>query len=116
MFSNILIYFVIVPILMLGGLALCRNIKQIRAVAVAGSLVLIGLSTYLLIEYLGLRAAGETAPMLFTGSWTWFEALNIHLAVGVDGVSIAMLILTSVIIFAGSFASWKIDNPKAFFL
>ncbi|MBD5229070.1 MAG: NADH-quinone oxidoreductase subunit M [Bacteroidales bacterium] len=116
MFSNILIYFVIVPILMLGGLALCRNIKQIRAVAVAGSLVLIGLSTYLLVEYLGLRAAGETAPMLFTGSWTWFEALNIHLAVGVDGVSIAMLILTSVIIFAGSFASWKIDNPKAFFL
>lgn len=64
MFSNILIYFVIVPILMLGGLALCRNIKQIRAVAVAGSLVLIGLSVYLLVEYLAQRGAGADAPML----------------------------------------------------
>ncbi len=116
MFSNILIYFVIIPILMLGGLALCRNIKQIRAVAVAGSLVLIGLSVYLLVEYLAQRAINPDVPMLFCGSWTWFESLHIHLAVGVDGVSIAMLILTSIIIFAGSFASWKIDNPKAFFL
>lgn len=116
MFSNILIYFVIVPILMLGGLALCRNIKQIRAVAVAGSLVLIGLSVYLLVEYLAQRAVNPDAPMLFTGSWTWFKALNINLAVGVDGVSIAMIVLTSVIIFAGSFASWKIDNARAFFL
>ena len=29
MFSNILIYFVIIPLLMLGGFALCRNVKQI---------------------------------------------------------------------------------------
>jgi len=104
---------------MLGGLALSRNIKQIRAVAVAGSLALIGLSVYLLVEYLALRAGGgphANDPMLFCGSWTWFKELNIHLAVGVDGVSIAMLVLTSIIIFAGSFASWKIDNPKAFFL
>ena len=96
---------------MLGGLALSRNVKQIRAVAVAGSLVLIAMSVYLLVEYLALRAANIDDPMLFCGSWTWFEALNIHLAVGVDGVSIAMIILTSILVFAGSFASSKIDNP-----
>ena len=35
-FNNILIYFVIVPLLTLGGLALCSNrgIKAIRTVAV----------------------------------------------------------------------------------
>ncbi len=43
MFENILIYFVVIPVLMLGGLALCKNIKQIRAVAVVGSLALVGL-------------------------------------------------------------------------
>ncbi len=101
---------------MMGGLALCRNIKQIRTVAVVGSIALIGLSVYVLLEYLGLRAAGDKSPMLFTGSWEWFGPLNIKLAVGVDGVSIAMLILSSVIVFAGSFASWKIDQPKSFFL
>ena len=69
MFSNILIYFVIIPLVMLGGLALSRNVRQIRAVAVTGSLALTALSIWLLVDYLGLRAAGETAPMLYTGSW-----------------------------------------------
>ncbi len=102
---------------MLAGLALCRNIKQIRAVAVTGSLALLGLSVYLLVDYLGLRAAGATEPMLYTGSWSWFPQLGINLAVGVDGISIAMIILSAVILLTGSFASWKIDPcPKDFFL
>ena len=116
MFSNILIYFVVIPLLMLLGLALCRNIKQIRAVAVTGSIALIALSVWVLVEYLAIRATGDASPMLFCDSWTWFAPLNINLAVGVDGISIAMLILSSIIVFAGSFASWKIDQPKEFFL
>ena len=116
MFSNPLIYFVVIPLLMLGALAICANIKQIRAVAVVGSVALMALSTYVLLQYLDMRAAGDNAPMLFVDSWQWFTPLNIHLAVGVDGISIAMLILSSVIIFAGSFASWQIPQPKAFFL
>ena len=116
MLSNILIYFVVIPLLMLGGLALCRNIRQIRAVAVIGSLALTALSVYLLVDFLALREAGENAPMLFVDSWTWFEPLNIHLAVGVDGISVAMLLLSSIIVLAGSFASWTIAQPKAFFL
>ena len=45
-FNNILIYFVIVPLLTLGGLALCRNqgIKAIRTVAVIGASVLMVLA------------------------------------------------------------------------
>ncbi|MCH5346772.1 MAG: NADH-quinone oxidoreductase subunit M, partial [Muribaculaceae bacterium] len=70
-FSNILIYFVVVPVLMLVALGLCRDIKQIRAVAVAGSTVLIALSVWLLVDYLNKRAGGNTDPMLFTGSWAW---------------------------------------------
>ncbi len=119
MFSNPLIYFVVIPIVMLGLLAICQNIKQIRAVAVTGSLALLGLSAYVLLQYLNIRnGGGEHAndPMLFIGSWEWFSPLHINLAVGVDGVSIAMLILSSFIVFAGSFASWEIPQPKEFFL
>lgn len=117
MFSNILIYFVVIPVIMLGGLALCRNIRQIRAVAVTGSLALLGLSIWLLVDYLAQRAAGATDQMLFCGSWSWFSPLNINLSVGVDGISIAMLILSSIILLTGSFASWKIDPlPRDFFL
>lgn len=117
MFSNILTYFVVIPLIMLGGLAISRNIKQIRAVAVVGSTALIALSIVLLVQFLQLRAAGDTSSMLFTGSWMWYEPLNIHFAVGVDGISVAMLILSSIIVFAGTFASWKINPlPKEFFL
>ncbi len=116
MFSNILIYFVVIPLVMMLGLALCRNIKQIRAVAVTGSVALTPLSVWLLNDYLALRAAGATEPMLWVDSWSWFSPLNIHLAVGVDGISIAMLILTGIILITGSFASWEIPQPKEFFL
>ncbi|MDE6122139.1 MAG: NADH-quinone oxidoreductase subunit M, partial [Duncaniella dubosii] len=57
-----------------------------------------------------------TEPMLWVDSWQWFAPLNINLAVGVDGISIAMLILTGIILITGSFASWEIPQPKEFFL
>ena len=98
MFENILIYFVVIPLVMLALVGLSRNIKQIRAVAVTGSLALTALSIYVLVDYLTLRSAGETAPMLFTDSWVWFAPLHINLAVGVDGISIAMLLLSSIIL------------------
>ena len=116
MFSNLLIYFVVIPLLMLAGFAICKNIRQIRTVAVAGSILLMGLSVWVLCDYLALRAAGNMEEMLFRGDWTWFAPLNIKLSVGVDGVSIAMLILSSIIVFAGSFASWKIDDARHFFM
>ncbi|MDE6114478.1 MAG: NADH-quinone oxidoreductase subunit M, partial [Muribaculum sp.] len=116
-FSNILIYFVVIPLVMLGLLFLCRNMNQIRTVAVVGSTALVALSVYLVIDFLHLREAGADAVMLYTDSWMWFEPLNIHLAIGVDGISVAMLLLSAIIVFAGTFASWKIDPlPKDFFL
>ena len=123
-FGNLLIWFVIVPILMLGGLACCGNdnMKAIRGVMVTGSTVLLGLSIWLVCSFLQWRGANpfdgsiENA-MFWQNSWMWYKPLNIHLAVGVDGISVLMLLLTSIIVFAGTFASWKINPlPKNFFL
>lgn len=104
---------------MMAGLACCgnSNMKAIRAVMVTCSTVLLGMAIWLVVDFLAQRAAGATDPMLFTGSWMWYEPLNIHLAVGVDGISVLMLLLSAIIVFAGTFASWKIDPlPKNFFL
>ena len=119
MFGNILIWFVIVPILMMAGLGVCRNssMNAIRTVMVTGSVVLLGLAIWLCCDFLRLRGMGVDDEMLFTGSWMWYAPLNIHLAVGVDGISVLMLLLSAVIVFAGTFASWKISPlPKNFFL
>ena len=75
------------------------------------------MSIWLVCDFLAQRAAGNQAEMLWMDSWMWYKPLNIHLAVGVDGISVLMLLLTSIIVFAGTFASWKINPlPKNFFL
>ena len=115
--ENILIYFVVIPVLMLASLALSKRMAVIRTICVVGATALLALSAVVTYQFLALREAGNQAPMLFTGSWMWFEPLNIHLALGVDGISIVMLILSSIIVFAGVFASWKINPlPKEYFM
>ena len=115
--ENILIYFVVIPVLTLAGLAICKNIKQVRAVSIVGASVLMLLGVYVLMEFLQLRAAGVADEMLFRGDWMWFEPLNINLSLGVDGISVAMLLLSCVIVFAGVFASWNMDPlPREYFM
>ena len=114
---NFLSLFVAIPLLMMLGLWLSRNMGQIRIVMVSGASMLVALAFGTLAAYLSARAAGDTAEMLFRADLLWFAPLNIHYAVGVDGISVAMLILSSLIVFTGVFASWKMDPlPKEFFL
>ena len=114
---NILSLFPAIPLLMMLGLWISRNTKQIHAVMVTGSSLLLALSVYLVIAFLGMRAAGNTAEMLFTDSFMWYAPLNIHYSVGVDGISVAMLLLSSIIVFTGTFASWQMKTDvKEFFM
>ena len=115
--SNILIYFVIVPLLVLAGLAFCKSMKAIRTVCVIGATALMALAVYLVVDFLQLRAAGVTDEMLYTDSYVWYAPLHINLALGVDGISVVMLLLSAFIVFTGVFASWKINPlPKQYFL
>ena len=115
---NILFLFVIIPVLTLGALFLTRNVKQVRAVAATGASLLLIAALYLCHEYLGARAvAPEGTLMLLTDSYMWYEPLNIHLAVGVDGISVLMILLSAIIVFTGTFASWKMEPlTKEYFL
>lgn len=86
-------------------------------IMVTGSTLLVILSAVLAYLYITARGAGAADPMLFTASVSWFKPLNIGYSVGVDGVSVAMLCLSAVIVFTGTFVSWKIAPlTKEFFL
>lgn len=114
---NILSLFVAVPVVMLLLFVPCRNIKQVRAVGVVGAIAELILALVLLFMFYAERSTGNTAEMLFTFDKVWFEALNIHYAIGVDGISVLMILLTSVIVLTGTFASWNINPlPKDFFM
>ena len=114
---NILSLFVLIPALMLLGLWAARNLNQVRGVMVAGSSALLVLAVWLTVAYLQARGAGETAEMLFTASVMWYAPLHICYSVGVDGISVVMLLLSAIIVFTGTFASWKLKPlTKEYFL
>ena len=114
---SILSLFVVIPVLMLLGLWVARTLNQVRGVMVVGSTCLLALSGWLTLEFIHLREIGETAPMLFTYSVEWFNPLNIAYSVGLDGISVVMLLLSSVIVFTGTFASWQLKPlTKEYFL
>jgi NADH-quinone oxidoreductase subunit M len=114
---NILSVFVLIPVVMLLAFIPCRNIKQVRTIAVIGATAELLLAIALLFLFFEERGSGNMAEMLFVGDIMWFPSLNIHYAVGVDGVSVVMLLLTAIIVFTGTFASWNMNPlPKDFFM
>ena len=114
---NFLLIFVLIPVLMTLTLFLAKNRKQVLGIMVAGSIALVAASVYLVIAYLSARNAGASDPMLFTSTVSWYKPLNIGFSLGVDGVSVAMLCLSAIIVLTGTFTSWKIAPlTKEFFL
>lgn len=114
---NFLSLFVGIPVAMMLGLLVAANLKQIRTVMATGASLLLGLAVTTVIMYLGERTNGNTAEMLFQADMVWFAPLNIHYAVGVDGISVAMLLLSAIIVFTGTFASWQMNMlQKEYFM
>ena len=114
---NFLSIFVLIPLLMLAGLWAARGIKAIRGVMVTGASALLIASVVLTFMYLGERSAGNTAEMLFRADTLWYAPLHISYSVGVDGISVAMLLLSAIIVFTGTFASWRLQPlTKEYFL
>ncbi len=113
---NILFIFILIPLLMMVALFFTTNRKQINFVTLTGTTILLVSAIALTIMYLNQRAAGNTAEMLFVTNTVWYEAFNIHFTLGVDGISVAMILLTSIIVFTSILVSWNIDNmPKEYF-
>ncbi len=114
---SILSLFVIVPLLTIVGILFTKQLKQTRLVSAIGMGVQLILAFLLVFLYLGERSSGNMAEMLFMYDAVWFPTLNIHYAVGVDGISVAMITLTAIVVFAGVFASWKIEPlSREFFI
>lgn len=114
---SILTLFVVIPVLMLLGLWFSKNLAQVRGVMVAGASALLVLAIWLTVTFVQMRHAGNTDPMLFTYSVAWFPSLHIAYSVGVDGISVVMLLLSAIIVFTGTFASWQaMSNHKEYFL
>ncbi len=89
-----------------------KRATAIRVVAAGSTFVSLSLAIYLLFAYDKARAGLQFVQNI---PWISYFGANYHLAA--DGMSIAMILLTSFVIFAGVFASWRQENrQKEFFI
>jgi len=98
------------PLLTAVGVLLARNKQQVKWISLAGSVVQLGLAFALLFAFNNERAAGNTTQMLFEQNYKLFTSLNINFHFGVDGISVAMILLTSFVLIAGVLVSWNIEK------
>ena len=114
---NILTLLIIIPVLTIIGILFTKDVKSTRMVSAIGMGIQLIVAVVLIFSYLGARNAGVTDEMLFTVDYTWFKSLNIHYAIGVDGIAVTMIGLTGIVVFAGIFASWEMEYlTREFFI
>ncbi|MDK2909400.1 MAG: NADH-quinone oxidoreductase subunit [Bacteroidales bacterium] len=114
---SFLLLFVIVPLLTVIAILFSKDIKQTRWIAAIGMSVQLLLSAVLILMYLKIRAAGITDDFVMVKRLVWFPSLNFNLTLGVDGISVSLISLTSIVIFAGVFASWQMESlHREFFI
>jgi NADH-quinone oxidoreductase subunit M len=75
----------------------------VRVIAVVAATVTLALSLYIYVAY-DVAAGG----FQFHELYPLVPALGISVELGVDGMSVLMVLLTAIIIFAGVFASWTV--------
>ena len=98
------------PLLTAVAVLLSRNKQQVKWISLAGSAVQLALAFALLFAFRQERAAGNNAQMLFEQNYKLYESLNINFHFGVDGISVAMILLTSFVVIAGVLVSWNVEK------
>jgi len=82
---------------------------RIAALAAATFALLLSLGAYIIYD----RSLGGYQ---FVQIFTWIPQLGISYHVGVDGMSLPLVLLTGIVIFTGVLISWGIDDrPREFF-
>jgi NADH-quinone oxidoreductase subunit M len=114
----ILSLLIILPLVTMIAVLFCRGLKQVRTVALMGTTAQFIFSFGLLFAYWRARASGDRAQFLFDFNASWFESLHIHYHVGIDGISLSMILLTAFVVIAAVLVSWTQEtlNKEFFFL
>ena len=119
-------WLVLIPFLtaMLIALTPARRSGWIRWIAAAGTGAHLALTAIVTLWFWRLAAPDipVTKGALLTKLYLveqmpWFKSIGIQYFVGLDGISMAMVILTSIVIFTGVMASWHVkERGKEFFV
>src|SRR5574343_749413 len=109
---------VIVPFFASLAVLAGKGLKQIRLIALFGSVLQLGISIWLLAAFWQARSAGDTSVWMFEHQHLWYPSWNIGFHIGVDGISVAMILLTALVVVSGVLVSWwqETQSKEFFFL
>lgn len=108
---------VILPLLTVLAVLLSWGPAAVRWLSFLGVTLQLILAILLLASYWRERTGGNAAPMLFEYNHPWFSTLNINYHIGVDGLSVSMILLTALVMFGAVLVSWNItSSTKEFFI
>lgn len=100
---------IIVPLILAVAGLLVNNQKQVKLIALASGIAQLVLACCLAFLFIEQRKTDRTT-FLFQQQYEWFSNLNIGYFVGVDGISVAMILLTAFIVLAGILISWNVKR------
>ncbi len=89
-----------------------------RFVALATAAVTMGLAVYLFMKFdRSVGVANGNYGLQFVKQFVWIRAFNVEFFMGVDGLSVTMVILTALVSLIAVGASWNIDKQvKGYFV
>ena len=105
-----LLLLLLIPLLTAVALLLPGKTAQVKWIALAGSAIQLVLAFVLLFAFNQQRASGDAEPMIFQQFYNWFPAWRIGFHIGVDGISVAMVLLTAFVVIAGVLMSWNVQK------
>ena len=106
-----------VPLCTIILVAIVRTDSLVRQISFAGSVVQLIAAIFLLFRFQAEKTEGNQEQMLFSSNAELIPTLGINFHIGVDGISVAMILLTSFIVLAGVLVSWKVEKMvKEFYL
>ena len=106
---------VILPLITCLMILFSGTLQRVRVIALGGSVIQLAYALWLLMGYLKSDAATGTY-LEFNAAW--FQYLNLSFHVGLDGIGLSMILLTSLIVISGLLVSWNMEkmSREYFFL
>lgn len=86
--------------------------QSARFAALTGSALQLVLACVSLFKYNAERSLNPGNSFLFQSKYSWFQTLHIEFYTGIDGISIAMILLTALVVFAGVLVSWNVEKMR----
>ncbi|MBI4307838.1 MAG: NADH-quinone oxidoreductase subunit M [Chloroflexi bacterium] len=88
-----------------------------RRTAIKGTMAVFGALSILLSFYIFLAYDYRKGGFQFQETYPWITSLGVQWHVGVDGISVLMVLLTGIVMFTGILISWNINTrTKDFFV